>query len=144
MTDLTITYVEPNHVQRVWPSVKDYIASALDKGSEDKNTSSDYNVDHVQSYLTNGDWLLVVAADQLNHIRGCATVSFVNYPMTRVAFITSTAGKWITRATEFEQFKKLVQAHGATKIQAFGRESVVRLCKRHNFEPVSTLFEVDI
>ena len=144
MTALIITYVEPTYVQKVWPAVKEYIASALNKGSENKQTSNDYNVDHVQSYLTSGEWLLVVAADEDENIHGCAPVSFINYPMTRIAFVTSTAGRWITRATEFAQFKTLLQAHGATKIQALGRDSIVRLCRQHEFAPVSTLFEVDI
>ena len=70
MTALRITYVEPNYVQKVWPAVKEYIASALNKGSENKQTSNDYNVDHVQSYLTSGEWLLVVAADEDENIHG--------------------------------------------------------------------------
>ena len=144
MSELTITYVEPNYIQKVWPSVKDYIATALKKGTENKGVMPDYNLDHVQSYLARGDWLLIVAADEDKHIHGCATVSFTNYPMSRVAFVTSTAGRWITQKTEFNKFKTLLQAHGATKIQALGRDSIVRLCKRHEFESVNTLIEVDI
>ena len=36
----------------------------------------------------------------------------------------------------------LMKAHGATKIQGYGRESIVRLWKRFNFEPRNTLVEV--
>ena len=144
MSELTITYVESNYIQRVWPHVKDYISVALKKGTENKDITPDYNLDHVQSYLTRGEWLLVVAADKDDHIHGCATVSFTNYPMSRVAFVTSTAGSWITKKEEFNKFKTLLQAHGATKIQALGRDSIVRLCKRNKFEPVNTLIEVDI
>ena len=45
---------------------------------------------------------------------------------------------------EFEKFKTLLQANGATKIQGQGRDSIVRLWRRYDFEPVNTLFEVDI
>ena len=144
MSELTITYVEPNYIQKVWPSVKDYIATALEKCTASKNSIPDYTVDHVQSYLTSGEWLLIVAADEDKHIRGCATVSFVNYPMNRVAFVTSVAGRWVTKKPEFEKFKTLLQANGATKIQGQGRDSIVRLWRRYDFEPVNTLFEVDI
>ena len=144
MSELTITYVESNYIQQIWPDVKQYITTALKKGTENKGVKPDYNADHVQSYLTSGEWLLVVAADKDQHIRGCATVSFTNYPMSRVAFVTSIAGRWITKKPEFEKFKTLLQAHGATKIQGLGRDSIVRLWKRHNFEPVNTLVEVDI
>jgi hypothetical protein len=144
MSELTVTYVEPHYIQRVWPDVKDYIGTALGKVSHNEKATPDYSVDHVQSYLVSGEWLLVVAADEDKHIRGCATVSFINYPMSRIAFVTSIAGKWITKKPEFEKFKTLLQAHGATKIQGLGRDSIVRLWRRHNFEPVNTLVEVDI
>tara|TARA_R100001530_G_scaffold127171_1_gene96325 strand:- start:326 stop:757 length:432 start_codon:yes stop_codon:yes gene_type:complete len=142
--ELTVTYVEPMYVQQLWPKVKDYIDSALNKGPGNAAIAPDYTVDHVQSYLTKGEWLLVVAADKEDKIKGCATVSFVNHPLHRVAFVTSIGGRWFTRANEFEQFKTLLKAHGATKIQGYGRESIVRLWKRHNFQPVNTLVEVEI
>tara|TARA_R100001369_G_scaffold73040_1_gene101482 strand:- start:70 stop:501 length:432 start_codon:yes stop_codon:yes gene_type:complete len=143
MTQLRISHVEPNYIQQVWPDVKEYIDIALKRGKS-ANISPDYNLDHVQSYLTKGEWLLVVAADENKNIRGCATVSFSNYPMSRIAFVTAIGGRWISKKQEFEKFKKLLQAHGATKIQGLGRDSIVRLWKRHNFESVNTLVEVDI
>jgi len=38
--------------------------------------------------------------------------------------------------------KQLLKSHGATKIQGSGREAIVRLWKRYNFEPRNTLVEV--
>jgi hypothetical protein len=48
----------------------------------------------------------------------------------------------ISNQATFEQLKELLKSHGATKIQGSGREAIVRLWKRYNFEPRNTLVEV--
>jgi hypothetical protein len=93
-------------------------------------------------FLTSGQWLLLVAVDEEKTIHGAMTVSFVNYPLHRIAFVTTTGGKFIANPELLEQLKVLVKAHGATKIQAFCRESMVRLLSRAGFEPRNTLVEV--
>jgi hypothetical protein len=89
-----------------------------------------------------GQWVLLVAIDEEMKIHGAATVSFMNYPLHRVAFITCIGGKLISNQETFNQLKLLLKSHGATKIQGSGRESIVRLWKRYNFEPRNTLVEV--
>ena len=64
--------------------------------------------------------------------------------MSRVAFITSIGGKLISNDDTFEQLKAILKQRGATKIQGYGREAIVRLWKRYNFEPRTTLVEVTI
>jgi hypothetical protein len=96
----------------------------------------------MQMFLTSGQWLLLVATDEAGVIHGAATVSFINYPLHRVAFITAIGGKLISNRDTFEQMKLLLKQRGATKIQGYGRESIVRLWKRYNFEPRNTLVEV--
>jgi hypothetical protein len=71
-------------------------------------------------------------------------VSFANYPMNRVAFITLIGGKLIASRETFEQLKVLLKQRGATKVQGYGRESIVRLWKRFGFEPRTTLVEVQL
>ena len=73
---------------------------------------------------------------------GPATVSFINYPIHRVAFVTAIGGKLISNQETFEQFKALLKNRGATKIQGYGRDAIVRLWKQYNFEPRNTLVEV--
>ena len=137
---ISIQAVDTTYVQRVWPLVEAYLQSALDKGEG----PADYNIHHVQMYLTSGQWLLLVATDEDNTVHGAATVSFINYPLSRVAFITAIGGKLISNDETFEQLKALLKQRGATKIQGFGREAIVRLWKRYNFEPRNTLVEVTI
>lgn len=137
---ISIQPVDTNFVQRIWPMVEGYLQSALDKGEG----PADYNIHHVQMFLTSGQWLLVVAVDEDNVVYGAMTVSFINYPMSRVAFITATGGKGVVNSASLEQLKSIVQARGATKIQAFGRESMVKLLAKSGFEPRTTLVEVTI
>jgi len=85
---------------------------------------------------------LLVAVDENQMIHGAMTVSFINYPMHRIAFVTTTGGKFIANPELLEQLKTLAKLHGATKIQANCRESMVRLLARAGFEPRNTLVEV--
>jgi hypothetical protein len=138
---LTVRPVDVNHIQQVWPMVQGYVQEALDKGGDFPEYAASYNVHHVQSFVTSGQWLLLVAVDEEKVIHGAMTVSFINYPLHRVAFVTTTGGKFIANPELLEQLKALVKLHGATKIQAFCRESMVRLLSRAGFEPRNTLVE---
>jgi hypothetical protein len=138
---LTVRSVDVNHVHQVWPMVQGYVQEALDKGGDFPEWANGYNTHHVQQFVSSGQWLLLVAADEDNVIHGAMTVSFITYPLHRVAFVTTTGGKFIANPELLGQLKALVKLHGATKIQAFCRESMVRLLARAGFEPRNTLVE---
>jgi len=140
--NLKISHVDTNYVQQVWTRVKPFIEEAMTKGGDFPDSAQNYTVDHIQSFLTSGAWLLIVAVDEENTIHGCATVSFINYPLHRVAFVTAIGGKLISSQDTFDQLKALLKHRGATKIQGYGRDAIVRLWKRYNFEPRNTLVEV--
>lgn len=139
---LTVKTVDVNYVQQTWPLIEKYIEEALVKGHDFPAWSRSYTKEHVQQYLTSGQWLLVVATDENNEIHGAATISFINYPLHRVAFMTTTGGKFIINPEVFGQLKEICKQYGATKVQAFCRESMVRLVERCNFESRNTLVEV--
>lgn len=139
--NLTVHPVDVNHIQQVWPMVQGYVQEALDKGGDFPEWADGYNLSHVQGFVTSGQWLLLVAVDEEKVIHGAMTVSFINYPLHRVAFVTTTGGKFIANPELLEQLKVLVKHRGATKIQAFCRESMVRLLSRAGFEPRNTLVE---
>jgi len=139
---LTVRPVDTNYIQQVWPIVEGFIQEALDKGGEFPDWADSYNAHHVQMFLTSGQWTLFVAVDEENKIHGAMTISYINYPLHRVAFVTTTGGKFIANPDLLEQLKALVKINGATKIQAYCRESMVRLLARANFEPRNTLVEV--
>ena len=139
---LSIRSVDVNHIQQSWHLVKGYLEDALTKGNDFPDWAACYNINHVQQYVTAGQWLLLVAVDEQNEIHGAGTVSFINYPLHRVAFVTCIGGKLISNHDTFAQLKQILKAHGATKIQGSGRDAIVRLWKRYDFEPRNTLVEV--
>lgn len=142
--NLVIRPVEANYVAQVWPMVESFLQDALTKDSDVPEWSACYNIHHIQGFVTSGAWLLLVAVDEENKVHGAATVSFANYPMARVAFITLIGGHLVSSPETFDQLKLLLKGYGATKIQGYGRPAIVRLWKRYGFEPRTTLVEVQI
>jgi hypothetical protein len=140
--NLAIRPVDANNVHQLWPVVRVFIDEALASGDGFPEWAACYNADHILQYLVSNAWLLIVAVDEENVIHGACTVSFINYPLYRVAFITTIGGKLISSKNTFEQLKQVLRAYGATKIQGSGKESIVRLWKRFKFEPRNTLVEV--
>lgn len=139
---LTLKHVDTNYVQQVWPTVEPFIRLAMEKGGDFPEWAHSYTVEHIQVFLTTGQWLLIVMVDEENKIHGCCTVSFINYPLHRVAFVTTIGGKLIFSKDTVEQFKIMMKQRGATKVQCYGRPSVVRLWQRYNFEPRNALVEL--
>jgi hypothetical protein len=118
--------VHKNFVSQTWNLVSGFIEDAL-------QYSDDYSLDQVKVFLTNGQWQLIVALDNLGKIKGCCTVSFLNYPNDRVAFITTIGGKFISDKEIYKEFTELLKTQGATKVQGAARESIARLWRRLGF-----------
>lgn len=135
---LTVQHVPQQFVAQTWPLVEEFIASANKYGGDD------YTLDQIKMYATQGQWVLLVAADEEAKVHGAATVSFLNYPNDRVAFVTSIGGKLISNDDTFEQLKTLLRSMGATKIQGAARESIARLWKRYGFAERYVVVEVKI
>ena len=135
---LQIRPVEPQYVAQAWPMVEKYIADALQYGGDD------YTLDQVKAYLAGNQWVLLVAVDEEGVIHGAATVSFINYPNDRVAFITFIGGKLISNKDTFAQMSGILKGFGATKIQGAARESIARLWRRYGFEERYRIVETKI
>ena len=142
--NLKVQSVDVNYVSQIWPLIEGYLVDALTKDNDAPDWSECYNIHHVQAFITSGMWLLLVATDEENKIHGAATVSFSNYPMNRVAFITLIGGRLVSNKDTFDQLKMILKQRGATKVQGYGRDSIVRLWKRYGFEPRTTLVEVQL
>ncbi len=141
---VTVHAVPLEFVQKTWPLARPHIVAGLQEGSGENSANMTYNDDHVLSYLVSGNWELFVAVDENNVMRGAATISYINYPLHRVAFITAVGGKLIATQDSFTQLKNLFKARGATMIQGYGRPAIIRLWRRFDFQPRSTLLEVSL
>ena len=123
---MKIQHVDIAYIHQTWPLVEDFIKWALDY-------QTDYTLEHVKTFLSNGSWMLIVAADD-SGIRGAAVVNFMNRPNDRVAFIVAMGGKLISSKETFADFGALLKAFGATYIEGAARESIARLWTRYGLE----------
>lgn len=123
---MNIQHVPLEWTPRTWPMVAEHIASALEH-------TKDYTLEQVQTLVTSGQWLLLVAADG-ETIHGAATVHLFNRPASRVAFITAIGGRLVSNADTFTQLKQVLAAFGATHIEGAARESIARLWSRYGFD----------
>ena len=126
-------------VNQVWSRVEPFIKSA-----EEKFGGSEYTTEQIKVYLVTGQMMLLVATDDNAEIHGAATVSFINYPNDRVAFVTAIGGKLVTSPETFAQMSDVFKANGATKIPGMAKEAVARLWKRFGFEEKAILVEVKL
>jgi len=126
-------------INQIWDKVAPHIKSA-----EEKFGDSEYTTEQIKVYLVTGQMMLLVATDKANEIQGACTVSFINYPNDRVAFVTAIGGKLVTSPETFAQMSEIFKANGATKIQGVAKEAVARLWKRFGFEEKAILVEVKL
>jgi hypothetical protein len=135
---IEVRYVPTEYCAQSWVNVEKYIKSSLEHGY------GDYAIEQIRLLVNMGSWLLLVAIDENMEIHGAATVSFMNYPNDRVAFITQIGGKLISNQETFKQMVDILKNKGATKIQGMARPSIARLWKRFGFQERTTLVEVKI
>jgi len=132
---LQVQYVETEFAAQSWPLVEEHVKSALQYGR------GDYTLDQIRLFVCMGQWLLLVAVDESGKVHGAATVSFINYPNSRVAFITFIGGRLISSQDTYGQMRMILKSRGATKIQGMARPSIARLWKRYGFDDVAALVE---
>jgi hypothetical protein len=126
--------IPPEQISQRWGQISPFLADVL------KYATDDFTLDQMKVYLTSGQWLTLGVFDE-ELLKGVIAVSFTNMPNDRVAFITAIGGKNITNSDTFNQFKTILKAHGATKIQGGVRESVARLWRRLDFKQRQILVE---
>lgn len=136
--NLTIQPVGTAYFHQTWPLVEGFLNEALKWGEDD------YTVEQAKGLLARGDWLLVVAVDEENVIKGAAAVNFFNMPNDRVAFVIAIGGKLISNQDTYKQFSALLKSYGATKIQGAAREAIARLWTRYGFKERYRIVEARI
>ena len=139
---MQIRHVPVEYIHQTWPLVKKFIDMSQTQGMDP--AAHNYTTDQIQTYVSTGQWILIVAVDETNDIHGATVLSFINYPMHMIAFITAMGGKLITNKETFQQLEAIAKHHGATKIQALARPSMCRLMENYGFYPGNTLMEYKI
>jgi hypothetical protein len=135
---MIIRNVNVNYCAQIWPGIEKYIVEANKYGGDD------YTLDQIKSFVCSGQWLLLVAVDEQGALHGAATVSFLNMPNDRIAFVTAIGGKLISSKDTYAQMVEIFKQLGATKIQGAARESIARLWSRYGFEERYRIVEARI
>ena len=141
---ITVHAVPIEYVVATWYIAEPFIVSGLREGGSEDPVNMTYTSDNVLEYLLAGEWELFIAVGEDGAMKGAATVSYLNYPLHCIAFITSVGGRLIADQGSFNQLTTLFKMRGATMIQGYARPAIVRLWKRFNFKPRSTLLEAII
>lgn len=118
---MKLVHIPTHFVAQIWEKVCPFIANALEYAQDD------YTLDQVKVYLSTGQWIMIVASNEINEVVGASTITFHNYPNDRVAFVTTVGGKFISDTDTYNQFKEILKGFGATKIQGAARKSIARL-----------------
>lgn len=115
----------------VWPKVEGLIESGMSRAdASSPSRSIDYSIEHVKHFVITGQWMLLVAVDKSGDLKGAATVSFIDYPLKRAAFLTTVSGNFIVNKDCFDQLKEVLKKAGAKSIQGIVSKSVARLYSR--------------
>jgi hypothetical protein len=126
-------------VHQHWDQVEPYLSAAIEQGG-----CTEYNVDQLRAMIVSGKHELLVAVDADDKIKGAATVTFINHPKCRVAFVTAIGGRLISSQDTWAQFSEWMRDRGATKCHGAVRESVARLWARYGFRERHRIVEVDL
>ena len=137
---MNVQHVPIEFVNQVWIQAGGFIKDAI----EQQEGERDYTLDQVKTLVVSGQWLLLVASNEENEIKGAATVSFSNRPNHRVAFITYIGGRLITNPGTFQQMCAILKRYGATCIEGAVNEAVARLWRRYGFTEKYSIVGVTI
>lgn len=135
---MKVEYVPLDFAVSCWPKVEGFLNKAVSK------SLGEYDIEHLKAFVTSGIQSLYVVTEG-QEIIGAATVSFINYPNDRVAFVTSCGGKMIANEEVWQEFSKVLKVSGATKCQGCAKDSTTRLWEsKTGFKKVYTIIERDI
>jgi hypothetical protein len=118
---VTVSYVEIDNLDPVWPKVEAFVERAL------KHSDGELNTSQVRLLLTQRLAHLFVGL-RGDEIVGCMVTEFRSFPNYRVANIIAVAGDemWLDR-TMFDKFRAWAKSRGCTKVETCCRPSVARL-----------------
>lgn len=134
---LKVQTVNVQYITQIWPMVEQFMVEAA-------KCSDDYSADQIKVYLTTGNWLLLVIVDEYNHVHGAITLTFSNEANYRTAFITAIGGKNIVNDELFSEVQQILKSAGATRIQAYAKDSAARLYKKIGLSKKATLMEIKL
>lgn len=125
-------------INQVWEEVEGFLERSV------QHSYGELTLDEIKVRVLEGSWMLIVALDADDNVRGAATVSFYNRTDNRVAYVTSIGGKFLANLDTFSQFCDILRMNGATCIEGAVRESLMRLWARLGARKKSTIVQISL
>lgn len=125
-------------INQVWEEVEGFLERSV------QHSYGELTLDEIKVRVLEGSWMLIVALDADDNVRGAATVSFCNRTDNRVAYVTSIGGKFLANLDTFSQFCDILRMNGATCIEGAVRESLMRLWARLGARKKSTIVQISL
>jgi hypothetical protein len=119
--------VNMDYVSQLWPKVAKWLESGA------VYSCGEVTMDHIQMYMTQGQWSLFVF-EKDGDLVGAAAVQFFNRPTGRVAFVAALGGEGVVNPECIEKLGQQCAQFGATQFEGAVRESVYRLFRQHGFK----------
>jgi hypothetical protein len=133
-----------NLVHKTWEKIKPFFESSW------TDESDECTIDQAKVYVSRGDWIVIVFADEKAEIHGAALIKVYNATNERIAYCLALGGRVIFTQEVFDQFCALVTSMGATKIRCAikinsnGKEPMARLLRRYGYRELYKTLEVAI
>lgn len=120
-----VQYVDPKYIHHVWPEVERWLSKSFEKGK----LGTYYNIHHLKDYIIRGEQTLLIGLTD-DVIQAAVTIQWANYPLARVAYVTTFGGYAGKEVEHYTIFINWLKAMGATRIECGTRPSVARLLKQ--------------
>ena len=79
-----------------------------------------------------------------DRITGVAIVEFIDHPLKRVAFFIELAGRAVVRKDVLVELAAWCKSNGASAIEGWGREGIMRLYRRLGFTEVARVVRLEL
>lgn len=122
---IDVQYVDSKYIHHVWPDVERWLAPSFEKGK----LGTYYNIHHLKDYIIRGEQTLLIGLTD-DIIQGAVTIQWANYPLARVAYVTTFGANIGKELVVYNEFINWLKVMGATRIECGSRPSVARLLKQ--------------
>jgi hypothetical protein len=134
---MQISVVPPDHVDAVWPQVKEYLEGAA------KYTYGRYEVEDIRDNLHGYDWLLWIAFDD-EGVKGTVVTHFIEYPRARYLACPFVAGKDLDtwKAPMLNTLKRWARDNHCNGLESSARIGWEKALKDHGYKAIWQTFQM--
>lgn len=129
------SHIDPIYLDTVWPHVEALLFSAVAKAH------GEVDISQLRAEIGRGDVCLVVW-EEGGQVISAGTVTFINYPNYRVAYVSFLSGRF--SAESFEALKAWCRSLGASKIQCWTDDAIARLYERYGAVKAYNVMRFDL